>query len=255
MAKIIDKSETQNHSIKKFSFMQFADREVESYSPIDFNSDDTDVKNRDENFDKNQPTSEGVDELLKKIESLTEENVALELKVENFEKELEEKLAQTEEEAYNRGRDEALKEIQEELNSEIEELKSQLIKSITKLDELSFEFQNSLKKVEDELIDASVTIAKKVVIKEIDKNSSDVAKTLSANFISKIKDASYILIKTNPQDFQYIKESLSKLENVKIESDDAISKGGIVILSDVKNIDATIETRLKKAIALIKKEG
>jgi len=53
---------------------------------------------------------------------------------------------------------------------------------------------------------------------------------------------------------KYIKEQFSKNEHVKISADDAISKGGVVIISDGGNIDATMQTRLEKLKMLVNNE-
>ena len=42
---------------------------------------------------------------------------------------------------------------------------------------------------------------------------------------------------------------------IKIEADEAIQKGGVVILSDSVNIDGNILTRYKQALQLLQKES
>ena len=81
-----------------------------------------------------------------------------------------------------------------------------------------------------------------VIQKEISEDSKEIALNLAKALMDDIKDATKITIKVNPKDVKYLKENL---QNVEIVEDDAVKEGGVVILSDVGNIDAQILQRFK----------
>jgi flagellar assembly protein FliH len=67
---------------------------------------------------------------------------------------------------------------------------------------------------------------------------------LTKELLNDIKEATQIEIKVNPLDYDYVKDNLN-LEKVKITPDNAISIGGVVILSDAGNIEAEIHKRFE----------
>jgi flagellar assembly protein FliH len=66
-----------------------------------------------------------------------------------------------------------------------------------------------------------------------------------------LKNAKKIEIKTNPKDFEYLQENFKDMQNISISPDEAISEGGVVLISDIGNIDGDIKTRLEKAKQII----
>ena len=53
-------------------------------------------------------------------------------------------------------------------------------------------------------------------------------------------------IKVNPNDKVAVEQSLGTLENVKVLSDNAVSQGGVIVLSDAGNIDGDIMKRYER---------
>ncbi len=253
MSNIIDESSKNKHKIQKYSFESIEASEIENIeSDIfkDFGQSINDLESRS-NPTKKQ---ESADELLKKIENLTDENIKLQLKLESIEKESDEKLKQEIDLAYQKGKEDGIKETTTTMQEDQDELKTQMVKSISILDEKLFDLKKYLDEIKDELTEAAIIIAKKVIKKEIDENSAKIALNLANRFLSDLKEATHIRIKTNPQDETFLKEALLDQKNIQIEPDDAINKGGIIILSDIGNIDGDIKTRIEKAISLIKQE-
>ena len=52
-----------------------------------------------------------------------------------------------------------------------------------------------------------------------------------------------IIIKVNPIDFDYLNNIFTNNQNIKIKGDDAIQKGGVVIISDNGNVDGNVMSR------------
>ncbi len=255
MSNIIDKNEHDKHQISKFNFNSFDSSQDLEEKKVDFEDFDTMAESsiKDETNEQKEE-EERPQELLEKIEKLSDENVRLELKLESIEKEFQEKLEKSNEEYYQKGREDGLKESTQTLQNDIEELKTRLIKSITQLDEKAYQLENELDSSKNELLDAAILIAKKVIKKELDTNSSLIAKNIAISIIDELKDSTSITIKTNPEDASFLEETFKDKKIIKIEADDAINKGGIIILSNIGNVDSDIKSRLQKAIALLKEE-
>ena len=85
-----------------------------------------------------------------------------------------------------------------------------------------------------------------MVLKEIKENSAKVALNIAKSLISELKDAASVEIKVNSKDYGYLSEQFEGDTHIKLSSDDAISPGGALLLSDSGNIDGTINTRFEK---------
>ncbi len=258
MGKIIESDNLDKHNIKKFHFASLGvgDEKKSSYDPSLFS--DNELIKESTPAEENEPQERHnsvADELLQKIEALTNDNITLTQELETLKKEYQQKLETESEEAFKKGKEEGIKETQNTLQEHNDELNMQLVKSITLLDEAIQQQHTFFEKTKEELVDSAIIIAKKVIKKEIEENAHTIALNLAENFLSDLKEATQITLKVNPQDATYIQEHYKDEKNIKIDPDDAINKGGIIILSDIGNIDGNIDTRLQKAIALIEREG
>lgn len=259
MGKIIDSHNLEEHNVKKFEFasLEVSEEKKSSFNKALFSEElqeETPLATQ-EVEEELTPNAHEANDLLEKIETLSDENVSLTMKLETLQKEFDEKIKESSESAYQKGREEGVKDTQETLQEHNDDLNTQLLKSITSLDEQVHQHEQFLKSIEDELVETSIIIAKKIIKKELDEHSSEVANTLAKTFLDDLKEASAITLKVNPKDAHFIKEQYEDKKNITIEADDAINKGGIIILSDIGNIDGNITTRMEKAIALIEREG
>jgi flagellar assembly protein FliH len=260
MGKIIDADKLEQHHVKKFSFNTLA---IEEEKKTSFNKAlfldkgiQENIPEEEEKVKEEAPENScDVTELLEKIEALTSDNVSLSMELEELKKSFDEKLQEQSEKAYQKGKEEGVKETQETLQEHNDELNMQLIKSITLLDEQIQKHETFLESLKEELVESAIIIAEKIIKKELQEHSQEVAQKLADSFLEDLKEASEITLKVNPKDFQYIKEHYKEEKKIKIDADDAINKGGIIILTDIGNIDGNIDTRVEKAIALIQREG
>ncbi len=241
MGKIIDANSVKDHDIQKFQFGVIKVENEEESEKLDIKGEEKHIESEEENREK-------FSKLLEKIDDLSSENIKLQMRIETLEKELEEKIVQTQEEYHQKGRKEGIKETQESFAEDNEELKSRLIKSITLLDETLVLHKESIKKIEDNTQDISISLAQKIINKELEDNSHKVALSLIRLFISEIEDSFDITLKVNPKDYLYIQESYKEQHSIKIEADEAINKGGVILLSGEQNIDGNIPLRVQKAI-------
>ena len=195
-----------------------------------------------------------VEELLKKTDELSSNIIKLQMQIENQESEFAKRLEAETIRAKEDGKNEGIAQTNAANEAKIKELEAKFSASATKLDEQYVKFDEFLKKSEEELGQTAIKIAKEVIEKEVSSASSQIAHHLANSLIKELSDVKNIEIRVNPEDSDYLKEQFSKNERVKVSADDAISKGGVVIISEGGNIDATMQTRLEKLKMLVNNE-
>ena len=195
-----------------------------------------------------------IEELLKKTDELSSNIIKLQMQIENQESEFAKRLEAEISRAKEDGKNEGIAQANAANEARINELEARFSTSAAKLDEQYVKFDEFLKKIEEELGQTAIKIAKEVIDKEISISSNQIAHHLASSLIKELSNVKNIEIRVNPEDSEYIKEQFSKNEHVKISADDAISKGGVVIISDGGNIDATMQTRLEKLKMLVNNE-
>ena len=251
MNDIIDPSKSENITISKYQFEKFDTNENEVTS---FNKDIfKDRGDKEEIPDKQEEPAKAPIDLLEKIEALTSQIVTLQMELDEYKKSSLSELELVKQSRFDEGKKEGIKETQDMHIDENDELKTQLIRSITLLEEQKSHLDEVFKNIEEDLIESAILIAKKVIKKELETNSANVTKSIASALIDTLKNIAFVTIKVNPDDFKEISEHFNQ-DSIKIEADVAINRGGVVILSDTTNIDGTISTRLNKAIDLIGKE-
>ena len=192
-----------------------------------------------------------VEELLKKVDELSGSIIKLQMQIENqegeFAKRLENEVARAREEALKQGFEEAEAKFQNEIKS----LESRYLNSVAKLEAEAGKFENFLNSSESELSNTAIDIAKEIIKKEISSNSSSVAYTLAKSLIKELGEAKNLQIRVSVKDFDFLKEQFGSSENIQILADEAINVGGVIVMSDVGNLDGTIEARFEKIKKII----
>lgn len=201
---------------------------------------------KEQNSSKPMVEDAFVEKLLEKTDELSSNIIKLQMQIENqeeeFEKRLHDEIQRAKEDGIKEGKEQVLKESEEKIAS----LQKQYLRSVGILDDEHKKFQEFIKKSELELTEIAIDVSKEVVQKEISKESKEVALSLAKALIKELQDATKIEIKVNGEDFAYLKEAYENEESIKISTDDAIAKGGVIILSDVGNLDGSIDVRFKK---------
>ncbi len=257
MGNIINSKDNNKYKIEKFTFDKLNTDEEDivlfTQNPFEENlpkkENDTEIKN------EILPSSPQNDkELLEKIEQLTSDVVSLQMELEKQEKQYKQELESKTQQSFEEGKSEGMKIAQEQFSEDLENYKTQFLRSIELLDEQKQLFDKALKDLEHELLQGSFVLAQKIIIKEIDEYSSQIAINIAQSLLKTIKEGSELTLKVNPTDFKDISTQF-KDNRIKIESDEAIQKGGVVILSDSGNIDGDILTRYKQSLQLLQKES
>lgn len=193
-----------------------------------------------------------VEELLKKTDELSSNIVKLQIKIENqeteFEKRLAEEVARAKEAGEKSGQEKALESMKEAQSK----LETQFGRAIHILEEAYQTFRAFMQKSEGELSEAAIDVAKEVIKKEVSKDAAGVSIALSRALMKELSDATKFEIRVNPKTYEAVKEAFGSFEHIHIGTDDAISEGGVIILSDVGNIDGALMTRLEKVKQMMK---
>ncbi len=260
---IINKERVEEHTVQRYRFKVLGTNLAEAQN----SSSDEDALYQEERIDTSDallasddlPRTSRVDEtqhlfveeLLKKTDELTTNVIKLQLQIERqegeFNNRLNEELKREREGAYTQGYQKA----KEELETSQSDIKSRYLKSIAHLEELQQSLEARLSKMESELSTTAFEIAKEVIKKEVSAASGQIAIALSKELVKELKDATKIELKVNPKDLETLKEVYASSEKIKVSSDDAITLGGVVVLSDSGNLDGSLAMRLEKVKYLI----
>jgi flagellar assembly protein FliH len=187
-----------------------------------------------------------ISSLLEKSDLLSHELVKVQAKLTNQEALFRDEMKRIKDDAYAKGLNDGVAKAQKDVESFYNSKLEQLSESISKLENLSEEVSSLTNGIEKELVHTSIDIAKEVLNSEITYNSGQVAINLSRSLIKKIDDAKEIKIRVNRSDYEILKIGLKDLENVEVVPDGAVTKGGVIIISDVGTIEGNIMERYKK---------
>ncbi|MDV6201969.1 flagellar assembly protein FliH [Campylobacter jejuni] len=195
-----------------------------------------------------------VEDLLKKTDEMSSNIIKLQMQIESQENEFNNRLNSELENAKEKFTKEGYEKAKEEFQKELSDFKDKYLKSIAKLDNACENLENFIEKNEKELADTAIDIAKEVILKELELNSSKIAYALAKDLIGELKGASAIELKVNAEDYEYLKEQFDQNAHIKISLDDAISKGSVVIISDAGNIESNLNSRLTKIKKMVNNE-
>lgn len=195
-----------------------------------------------------------VEDLLKKTDEMSSNIIKLQMQIESQESEFNNRLNTELENAKEKFFKEGYEEAKAEYEKELEELKDKYLKSVAKLEEACLNLNTFIEKNEKELAHTALDIAKEVILKELENDSSKIAYALAKDLLTELKGASAIELKVNSNDYGYLKEQFKENSNIKITLDDAISKGSVVILSDAGNIESNLNARLTKIKKMVGNE-
>lgn len=195
--------------------------------------------------------TEVVDKILQKSDDLAQSLQKMQEQLNKQEQEFSEKINLVETKAKEMGYNEGYQKAKEELQVQIDSQKELYSLSIQKLEENTEKSKKYIENLEKELSSIAIDIAKEVITTEVSTNSAKISSALARSLLQNIAQSIPVTLKVFPGDLDYIKESLIDLQNVNIESDKAIAKGGVVIISSDGNIDGDLQVRfeaIKKSI-------
>ncbi len=138
-----------------------------------------------------------------------------------------------------------IKEILEEINN-TKNLLSQIVEEAQK------ERENFLERNEEEILELSISVAKKIIGEEIAINKKVIFSVIKSA-VDKLKERDKITLRVNPADLETInqfKEKVmylqSKVSEVKYFPDESVEKGGVIVETSYGVIDATVDAQIKE---------
>lgn len=210
----------------------------------------------DNSFEENSPAqeqqakqdSQTIELLYKKIEELSDKVVKYEMALESKDAEVSAIVSNSKAESYQEGYEACSNEIRTYYNSELDSKQKMLASSMNKLESCVSIFEKKLEEIQKELVTTALAISHEIIKIEVSQRSSDIALKLSKELLLKLQDATSIMIKVNSDDLAALKADLGENSKISLEADDAIAKGGVIVMSSMGNLDGTIASRLEKVI-------
>ncbi len=253
MRNIIDPKRAKDHTVEPYHFKVLSASKEETVAAEEKVEDkpSKEVVNKPVvQIDEQQ--NRFIEELLKKSDELSSNIIKLQMQIEkqeaDFNNRLESELKREAQSAYEKGYQKAKNDLEEDMKT----LKNRFLDSIKTMDSEVKKGNEALKQFENELSSAALEVAKEVILKELKESSSSIASALSKKLVEELKDAKSIKLKVNPKDYEALTKAYTDIANISVESDGAIMEGGVVVLSDVGNLDGNIMTRLEKVKSLVR---
>ena len=110
--------------------------------------------------------------------------------------------------------------------------------------------KETYRKIEKEVVELALAIARQVICQEITIDR-EIVVGVAREALAKVENPGRIKIKMSPSDLQFINETQSQLSNlvenidiVTLEATESIQRGGCIIETDLGEIDARIEKQL-----------
>ncbi|WP_457597074.1 flagellar assembly protein FliH [Hydrogenimonas sp.] len=192
------------------------------------------------------PAPGASEELLKRIDELSTELVKTQMLLEKREAEFAARLEESRSEGYEEGVTAGRSECREEVDRELQPLRERVAAAVEALQRSREQFLHKVDTIEEELIETALDLAKQVVVKEIERNSREVALRLAKLLLSEVKDAAEVTLKVSPEDYDYLVSRFADQPGLTIVSDAAVAPGGVVILSEIGQIDGQIMHRFER---------
>ncbi len=239
---VISSNELDAHTMNKYDFKTITKQEIDSHKQ---------KRDDEENDDKpNKAQVAMIESSLEKelIDKLLQKSDDLSATLKGFEErfaELQAQASEREKAAKEEGIKEGQMMVNLELKNSIESEREKIASSVNKLDSAIDGAKEQIAKLESELSSIALDIAKEVIIKEVSEESAKVAASIAKELLKSMSGNLDVIIKVNPADFEFLNNLAKGKENIKIKSDDAIAKGGVVIISENGNIDGSIMSRYK----------
>ncbi|QFR48698.1 flagellar assembly protein FliH [Sulfurimonas lithotrophica] len=260
MAKVISENKLSKHTMDKYKFKVFSmnvgsneeNKEQVGTSSLQETSAESKTQEKQEiqNVDSSSLSTNSkdslIESLMKKTDEMSSNFIKLQMKLENMSDEHKLELQKVKDEAFEKGVEEGLEQAKKNQDNNVANSLNQFIASVETLGQSAKEFESALEGIKSSLLEAACDIAKEVISIELSDNSNEIAKVLSEELINELQSASKVKLKVNPKNHGAISEAVGSDERIEVLADNAVSEGGVVVLSDAGNIDAQIKKRFER---------
>lgn len=177
-----------------------------------------------------------IDEILQQAHSQAEEIVK---KAEQYQNDIQQAAM---EKGLNEARQTFEQEVIERVEAEVSSVRENLVQTIAQVSALETEITS---KIERELLEFALEIAKKVVGREVTIDR-EVALTLVKISLAKLHSRTFAQIYLNPQDLAFVEAHRDRLNfqgSLELIEDNSVSPGGCLVRTETGDIDARIESQ------------
>lgn len=250
MATVIANERLTKHTIDKYTFKVLPMKAPSGEESEPAPTKEHNPGRRDSDIDSSALSQNSkdslIESLMKKTDDMSSNFIKLQMKLEAMTEEHAAELEKVKEASFNEGIAEGKELAAKELEGNVSNSIDQFSASVAKLEQSAAEYEKALEGIKSELVSAAIDISKEVITIELNENSTKIAEILSKELIKELQSASKITLKVNPKNHGEISQSLGLLEHVNIVSDNAVSEGGVIAISDAGNIDAQISKRFER---------
>jgi flagellar assembly protein FliH len=127
----------------------------------------------------------------------------------------------------------------------------------TLLDSFDHQLQGLDNQVAEVLAASAVQLARQVLRAELQQHPGVVAKVAAEAVGAVMLSARHIAVHVHPQDLPLVAEGAEEAlvaRGARLQPDDGVDRGGVLVVSDVGSIDARIATRWAQAVAALGSE-
>jgi len=176
-----------------------------------------------------------------------DEHESAKAKAEEILKEARRKKEAIEMEAYQQGLEMGQVEGQKMALKRLEPLADTLLKALNEVEGLR---KTLTERHLTDLLDVVLAISEKVIHREIHLAPDIILETIKAASVH-LADTDAVILRLHPSDYEYIreieellKEKLTGRKNISFVEDGSIDRGGVLIETELGNIDATIRSQI-----------
>lgn len=148
---------------------------------------------------------------------------------------------------FEAGKIAAFNELEKEFTKRLALHSEQFEDYIKSINEKIKEYERSLENI---LLELAFLFSEKIIKREIAKEST-IVETIRSS-ANKLAGAVKIVIKLNPQDYEFIKATNSNIlsgesfSKIVFEKDDKIEAGGCIVESEIGNVDARVNSQFSE---------
>lgn len=242
---LITKNHIEKHRISKYEFRPIVTDEVDSKPKAPESAQAPSLPPAAQSIGEDSIEKELIEKLLQKTDELSSSLAKLQIQFEKQQLEMEERVNTARNDAYKDGVKEGEEKTRQALEADVQKERTALVESAINLGKAMQNSETHLRELEKELSAIAVDIAREVIAKEVEKDSAAVASALAKELLGSIADATDVQIRVNPLDYHTLTQELKDHPKLKIEADNAITKGGVIIANGGGIIDGTITNRYK----------
>lgn len=217
----------------------------------------------DEKWEVNTPATHETEEQATVVETMDEAPISAESSAEQvYQLNIEELLENARHEGYEQGYNDARKDLEHEIERRIEAVKKNeldpLLNQLAVLfNALQHQWKQVGKKIEDAVLTLALNVAQQVIKTELSSNGMIILNQ-AREAIQHLAGVERLRIRVHPEDEKILKQYRSELiaasdavKELIIEPDEHLSRGGCILESESGNVDATIETQVRKISDLL----